>query len=267
MSTIALPSREILLPRFEFPAWLRNLKDEAAARIVQQGGLDKILNPGNPALQIQSRSKVSSGWWLAGGISGANCVATYQPKGAASLAASYSNLNNPGTNDAAPGVAPTFASATGWTFNGTSQYLTTGVVAASTAWSMFFLFSGGSVAAVGRVLGGARTLAPSTFFNLTPNGGDSFHYYATGDNAFGVAGALASGVMGLAGKTGYLNGSSEGVVSTAGATPAIPLFVGARNTDSVASVFFAGNILAVAIYNVTLSAGQVAALTTAMNAL
>src|SRR4030042_266315 len=64
-------------------------------------------------------------WWLAGGISAANCLAAYQPKGAASYAASKVNLANPGTYDAVDGVAfPTWAAATGWTFNGVAQYLT-----------------------------------------------------------------------------------------------------------------------------------------------
>ena len=62
-------------------------------------------------------------WWA---VPGKACVAAYQSIGAASLAASYTNLANPGTYDAAPGGAPTWASATGWTFNGT-QYLETGI--------------------------------------------------------------------------------------------------------------------------------------------
>ena len=66
----------------------------------------------------------SANWWEAGGATGA--VAVYQPIGAASLAASYVNLANPGTYDAAPGVAPTWASA-GWTSNGT-EYLGYGSV-------------------------------------------------------------------------------------------------------------------------------------------
>ena len=53
-------------------------------------------------------------WYLAGGISASACVAAYQPKGSTSLAASYTNLNSPGTYNAAPGVAPTWAVAT-WT--------------------------------------------------------------------------------------------------------------------------------------------------------
>ena len=62
-------------------------------------------------------------WWLSGGINAANAIVVYQPKGAASYAASLVNLANPGTYDAYAGSAPTWAAGTGWTFNGSTQYL------------------------------------------------------------------------------------------------------------------------------------------------
>ena len=102
---------------------------------------------------------MASGWWDADGtISG--CVAAYQPIGAASLAASYSNLQNPGTYDAAPGTAPTFLAATGWTFNAaTPQYLNTGVVPSSLNWTVIVRYSGNNslVAQVGAVSAGTST--------------------------------------------------------------------------------------------------------------
>ena len=64
---------------------------------------------------------VSGDWWE--GATFAN-----QPKGAASAAASYVNLANPGTYDLSNGTAyPAFNTATGWTFDGdSSQYLLIG---------------------------------------------------------------------------------------------------------------------------------------------
>ncbi len=47
-------------------------------------------------------------WWLAGGIPAENCIAAYQPKGAASYAASKVNLANPGTYDAYEGTTLRF---------------------------------------------------------------------------------------------------------------------------------------------------------------
>jgi len=56
-------------------------------------------------------------WYLSGGIAAANCIAAYQPKGAASLAASYANLPNPGTYNAVPLDAITVLNAYGWYWN------------------------------------------------------------------------------------------------------------------------------------------------------
>jgi len=76
-------------------------------------------------------------WWT---VAGKTCVAAYQPKGAASLAASYINLANPGTNNAAPGTAPDWDSTNGWKFNGSDDYLTTGLGPRAT-WSVLLQFS------------------------------------------------------------------------------------------------------------------------------
>ena len=53
------------------------------------------------------------------------------------------NLVTPSTYDAAPGVAPTWNTATGWTFDATA-YLTTGVVPAQATWSMLVQFANGA---------------------------------------------------------------------------------------------------------------------------
>jgi hypothetical protein len=81
---------------------------------------------------------VSADWWLSGGISAANCIAAYQPKGAVSYAASKVNLANPGTYNATEGTAPAFDTAVGWTFNGTTMFLETGIVPdlSAQAWSV-----------------------------------------------------------------------------------------------------------------------------------
>jgi len=74
------------------------------------------------------RRNAAGAWWnLFGAIPNANVVAAYQPKDAANLAASYVNLVTPGTYDAAPGTAPTWDATSGWIFNGSTQYLTTGI--------------------------------------------------------------------------------------------------------------------------------------------
>jgi len=65
-------------------------------------------------------------WWLTDTVATGDIDVVYQPLGADDLAASYSNLNDPGTNDASPTVAPSFATTTGWGFTGL-EHLDTGI--------------------------------------------------------------------------------------------------------------------------------------------
>ena len=204
-------------------------------------------------------------WWLAGGAP--TPVAAYQPIGAASLAASYVNLANPGTNDAAPGVAPTFDAATGWFFDVSTQYLVTGVVPSSLAWSMivrvysytamsyvaiagastgttgnarFALWAQSIPSAVGYINGGLREKAP----RLDSNGG----------------------VLAVAGNQGYRNGISDGAVFTQGTQTTNAIVIG-KDSRYLTMYGLNGIISAIAIYGTTLDAAQVAQISAAMAAL
>ena len=77
----------------------------------------------SPTFQPNSQEKKAGGWWLAGGIDPDDCVAAYQPKGAASYAASKVNLANPGTYDLTNGNDPSWSASTGWTFDGVDDHL------------------------------------------------------------------------------------------------------------------------------------------------
>lgn len=69
--------------------------------------------------KMQTGAEEAAGWWLAGGISAANCVGAWQGIGAANQAASYINLNNPGTNDLTLGAAGvTWDVTKGWLSDG-----------------------------------------------------------------------------------------------------------------------------------------------------
>ena len=214
---------------------------------------------------------MASGWWDdSGAISG--CVAAYAPIGAASLAASYSNLQNPGTYDAAPGVAPTFDTATGWTFNGSTQYLTTGVVPTAQGWSMLVRFTSPGTD-VKRYIGGSYrdSGGNAQFVMVARHDGSPFVvYYGNGltGSTRAVSPRANSGVLGIAGAQGYRDGVADGTAIPAGA-PVGPLavMIGAMNYNGTAIHHSDITVQAWAIYNATLTAGQVATLTTAMNAL
>jgi len=202
-------------------------------------------------------------WYRAGGAS--LPVAAYQPKGAASLAASYTNLANPGTYDAAPGVAPTLGAA-GWTFNGSTQYLITGVTPANDqTWSAIVQFSGATTTGDRVVLGGADAVGPRFYFALWVVSGGKI-WFDNGAEKQSTTNAVASGNLAVAGTVGYLNGA----IDTTGIGIAGPfagsIFIGAYNIGGPI-VHYTGNIHAVAIYNTTLTAPQVVAVSAAMAAL
>jgi hypothetical protein len=207
-------------------------------------------------------------WYLAGGIAAANCIAAYQPKGAASLAASYINLITPGTYDVAPGVAPTFSAATGWTFNGSTQYLDTGVSpAVAGTWSIFVQYTGlnDDACIIGSyITDGACGIwgYKSADYMRCYNGKD----YDDGGDAVNSP-KLVAGNYGLAGKTPYRNGVAEGnLVPAGGAISLLSPYIGAMNSSGVATQFMPIVIQAIAIYNITLTT-QITALVAAMGGL
>lgn len=207
-----------------------------------------------------------SGWWLAGMVDPSKAVVAYQAVGALSLTDSLVNRANPGTFDAQVGNAPSFATATGWTFDGATNYLETPVQPPNDqTWSMIVRFSGVTdnqnrvIASLGQPGGAPRwfglraSLDNRTYFN----GGSLLKPVST-----------SNGIMAVAGTSGYFNGVLEGgtVPSSPGSFDALTVFIGAQHDGIVnsATVHFKGQIQALAIYNSPLTSTQVAAITNAM---
>ena len=218
-----------------------------------------------PILSNQRSRILGSGtrpWWLLGGLSNANAIGIYKPIGAASLAASYINLANPGTNNAAPGTAPTFAAATGWAFNG-SAYLTTGIVPAS-GWTLIVRFSNAPTASDSMLAGSNNGGATDRRFYLCNRlGGDNVTYGAGGFT--NASPALAAGVLAIAGQQAYRNGAADGAAIGAwGGTTTYDIWIGGLNLTGTINRVTTGKIQAVAIYNTALTAAQVAAISSAM---
>lgn len=218
-----------------------------------------------PSQRLRVLAATVPPWWLLGGLVNANAIGIYKPIGAASLAASYVNLANPGTNDAAPGTAPTWAAATGWTFAGaSSQYLTTGIVPTNDqTWSMIIRVASMTTDGSFRYPIGKSDSVTNRFaigMNTTQiqygNGG-----------ALTISASVTAGVFAVAGATAYRNGVAEsGACGAASGTATLPLYIGARNLGAPDGPI-TGNVLAVAIYNTTLTAAQVLAVSNAMGSL
>jgi len=201
-------------------------------------------------------------WWEAGGASG--CVAAYNATGAASLAASYTDLSGSG-NNAAPVVAPTWASGTGWIFNGSTQYLDTGIVPSS-GYSMIAQITNSVVSGLRCIMGSSDTDDSRFYLFSTYSNLDGKVLYGSG-NFQAVAPWLQNGNAAVAGQQGYRDGVADGgAIGAWGAANNQPIYVGARNSGAAAE-FFSGNVTACAIYSGPLSAPEVSAVATEMAAL
>ena len=196
---------------------------------------------------------VVASWWV---VPGKTCVAAYQPKDAASLAASYINRANPGAYDAAPGVAPTWDAATGWVFGGAS-HLEIGITV-QTNYTILVRFSDAADSTVSYPLGG-RT--GEYDYGLLPSVSLAAHRFVSRTMIAQMEPAVTSGIMGTAGSSCYLNGAGEGQLSGMGP---VLIRIGSFLTGFG---FFTGKIQAVVVYSDTLTAGEVATVSAAMAAL
>lgn len=207
-------------------------------------------------------------WYLSGGVSAANCVAAYQPKGAASYAASKINLAKPGTYDAVKVTNdPVLNTLDGWYgFNP----LSTGITPKNDqTWSMIIKFSGATE--INDALAGSdNTLGEGKFYLYPRRAADDDRLY--GNGGFSALGSrVADGVMAISGNKCYYNGDLDGTVDTAWDVGARSILIGAKNIDAgtdgiTANNEFVGFIQAIAIYDIPIDA-YVSALTTAMNAI
>lgn len=224
-----------------------------------------IRPPFGPAL-------ASERWWLAGGIPAANCIAAYQPKRAASYAASKVNLANPGTYDATEGVAPSWSSAVGWTFNGSSQYLDTGIVipAGGKVYS-FFEYSSDVDGAYDMSIWGATASSDAVYLRI-------IHNYLSGTRVlyqwylnYNRTPKNPSGTFAMCGNATncqcYFNGAADGSPFSHGWPGAfLSIYLGAIH-KTTGPVYGIGKLHAFAVYNTTLTAAQVAAIHAAVTAL
>ena len=208
------------------------------------------------AFGAASGAAAASTWWDNDGAI-ATCLGAWAGKGAASLAASYTDLTGNGKT-LGLGVAPAWATSTGWSFNGSSQYLTTGINLA-TGYTIIVRYTG---AATGDDAMGV-TQSPNRLAVRPNNTTTTAWWYG---NTFDTkAGAETEGVIANAGGVGYFNGAAAVTISRTISTPA-ECYLGGANTGGGVS-YFAGEIQAAAVYSGTLNAAEVAAVTTAMAAI
>lgn len=226
----------------------------------------------------------TNAWWAYGGIS-ANCLAAFQPFGAASYATSKVNLTGVSANDAADGPAyPGWAANTGWAFTAaSSQYLTVGSGALVTSVPLTFacLFQANDVATPYSLMAIRRSSTSGEGWAIQADGATA------GDPVKAVC--VQAGVGTSADKTGftastwytavgvysannaravYLNGTNKGTNTNAKTPAAVDItLIGCSHNGTVFNVFLDGKIGACGLWNMAASDAQVAALSAAMLAL
>lgn len=208
----------------------------------------------------------ASVWWLAGGISAANCIAAYQAKGAASYAASKVNLANPGTYNLADGAGyPTWNATDGWIFDGVDDILrmTSGIVGLS--WSFLVKYSDGSF-----VTGNDNATVFSGHYGyqivyIKPSYvGKTEIKYGFTTKAY-ATGARHSGV-GVISNTKYFHDKTE-LASNLDGGDSRSLCGWDLGGYIEVGKYYPCHIQAFAVYNTEITEGQVTALTDAVNAL
>lgn len=196
-------------------------------------------------------------WWLSGGVSSADCVLAYAPKGADDFTAARLNLNNVGVLDAITGVAPAWNASTGWSFDGT-QYLRTQYSANSVSHTLMVRFANVSASGSDYRIGNSNNYVAPRF------SGNQRGYVNGGFNFVAATSNITAGTMAVAGANCYLDGAADGTLTTSLAG-SFEYIVGAR--AAIPDQPLIGDILAYALYSRVLTAGEIAALHTAMMAL
>jgi len=220
------------------------------------------------ATQRRKGQNAARPWYLSGGVAAANCVAAYQPQGAASFAASLLDLTGNGNHAVDPGGAatPAWDAVNGWK-GASGDYLTTGLIPASDhSWSVIVCFSGAAPGAY--VLGGDTTIGGRMGILLRPDNaaGQVMYVHGTTLTPLYAAPALSGGILAIAGTTCYRNGVAETGAPAPGTTAMVAVNALGRKLDGT-DYGYVVNVQAEAWYNTTLSAPQVVAVSAAMAAI
>lgn len=203
-------------------------------------------------------------WWdLDGTIT--SCLVAYQAIGAASYAASKVNLANPGTYDAVKANAneSDWTADYGWDYGGTSSKVLKAPVACLGTYTFIIRYYGDG--ATSRQTAFGHFTDPKHIIVFARHDTDVIKWVNGSYAGTNVAPSAITGnhVLVMAGGKCYRDGGSvEATITTTGDTP----FLGIGYLGG-SSYLLDGKIAALAIYSAELTAEQIVALTTAINAL
>lgn len=209
-------------------------------------------------------------WWCPCGITPADVIMVFQPKGAADFASSLINLNDPGTNDAIDSggnTTPTWDINNGWTGESTpnNRYLRSNFTPPNDqSMSMLVRFTNGGDS--GYFICGSKYVGQGESDYGLSIGEYTVTYYNNG--IWSITDVSKEGVYGFAGNKLYKNGiqqPSEILIGNGITTSKInPL---GKNTNDVVYAGYPNSIQAEVWYNKILTPEQMATVSSAMAAL
>lgn len=197
-------------------------------------------------------------WWLGNGaVPKSNSYTIYDPLVALSLSESYINLANPGTRNAAPGIAPGFSLVSGWSFNGINQYLNTNQPPGNESTVIIWVEEATGVYIVGATGTGGRQ------YFLRPVNSNVARYTRETTNV-NVPTDIWGNVMAMTKNSGYRTGIPEATMVSLSGAITFPLFIGAQNNLGSPVNYAGGKVYRFAYYDFTLTNDQVEAVVMAM---
>lgn len=233
------------------PAWADKTHCGMGAVMAFGGVFHPVFRPIFDPIGAVAAAPPAVDWWEAGNAPAP--IAVWQPKAAASQAASYSNVVNPGTYDAAPGTAPSWSSA-GWACNGSTHYLTTGLTPADTDYVYVVRFSSVAGSGARGLFGSYSSGAGASMIQVNDSGMDAYNGADYPSGYVNNAPTMTAGVYAIEGKTLYRDGVAEASSVPAGSGTFLAAFLGAININGSAGNFFNGTIEAAAVWDTTTDA-------------
>lgn len=197
----------------------------------------------------------AANWWT---VAGVTCQGAYLAKGAASYAASLANLAVP-ASPLAEVVAPTWDTGTGWTSDATAA-LDTGITpTGTTAW--FVRVANGTANTAYDYQGAFADNA----WSIVGFRSGTKHAYLWGNGFVETGSVITSGVVGLAGNHGWLDGIDEGATGGSFSGTSVSLYL--LGLHGLMSNNFKGDTLAACVYSSVPSDAEIQALMARMAAL
>lgn len=197
-------------------------------------------------------------WWLADGLTNTNLIAVYMAIGAKTKADSLVNIINPGTGNITETGTVSWNKLVGWYGFGAGNYLDAAEYKSST-YSFVVLADYTFAQNNGRIISQEENGGTGGTLLIANVDGTNGSLRQAGDsNSFTVNKVRA--IYGATQSKAFFNGESIGTVTPAGDEQIGALRIGNRSYTPDASNYFKGRVLAVAIYNTSISDAQMVAI-------